>query len=126
MAVTLTKMAASPYMLKYKMVSTGAQSADLVAAGAVTADLLTDCALKAGTPLYDLLAATCADQAAARVRAFELCELKITVLPRDADAVWTIDAGVNVTTFKLVVSSAAADTSDGSYLIIEYRPTFVK
>jgi hypothetical protein len=120
MAVTLTKMASGANILKYKMTSAGAENADLVAAGAPTPDLLTDCALKAGTPLYDLLAGFCADQAAARVRAFELCELKITVLPRDANAAWVVDANVNVNTFKLNVASAAADAL-GSYLIIEYR-----
>ena len=104
MAVTFTLVSSYNHVLKYKVTSAGAEAGNLDAA-----TLLTDCALQAGTPLYDVLATATADQPAARALAFDRSDLKISILQRSATAAWIIDANANALTLRLTMTAAAAE-----------------
>lgn len=114
MAVTITHVTSSPNMLKYALTSDGGGSNNLDAA-----TLLAD-ALVTGAPLYALLGTAVGTQTAARNLVFGTSNLKINVLARDPDAAWIIDANTSGGFLRLTLTCAAADTSTGSYLTIEY------
>jgi hypothetical protein len=120
MAVSFTLVSASPEMLKYKLLSTGAENGDLAAA-----TMLANFALKAGTPLYDLLKTTLVGGPAAIALAFDRTDLNISILQRVAAASWIITATDVGSKVNLNCASAAADAV-GSYLSITYRHTYIR
>jgi len=123
--VTITFVAASPYQLKYKLTSSIAGTGGITATGGATPDLLTNCALKAGSAMYDLFAKQVATQDDARAVAFEHPELNIFLIPRDADAEWAFDANAVGGHLQLLVTCAAADVL-GSYLVVDYRHSMIR
>jgi hypothetical protein len=119
MAVSFTLVSANLHVLKYKLLSGGAENGDLSAA-----TMLGGCTGKVGTPLYDYLNTTIAGAPAAVARAFDNAALNIQILQRDPTASWIITATEVGGKINLNCASAAADAV-GSYLTIQYRHTMV-
>lgn len=120
MAVTIALAGATRHTLKYKLTSTDATTGNLDAAGAATPDLITDS--KTGTKLRTFVSTARADQAAARIALFENADINVYLLPRDVDALWLIDATVNVTALRITAACAAAGGDAlGTYLMVEHR-----
>lgn len=122
MAVAFALVAATPNLLRYRVTSGAAEAGNLDAAGAATPDLLTDCP---PGPLRTVLAASYANQAAARTALLESSNVDVRINNRLASAAWGIDANVNSTALRLTATASAADAV-GSYLNIEYRHSITR
>ncbi len=124
MAVAFTKMISDDNILKYKVTSAGAEAGNLDAAGAATPDMLTDAI--PGSPLRAALATAVANQAAARVLAFDRSDLLITMTTRTGAALWAIDADTDGANHLRLTATAAAADALGSYLTIEHRHSLIR
>lgn len=122
MAVAFALVAATPNLLRYRVTSAAAEAGNLDAAGAATPDLLTDCP---PGPLRAVLAATYANQAAARTALLDSSSVDVRINNRLASATWGIDANVNGTALRLTATASAADAT-GSYLNIEHRHSMIR
>jgi hypothetical protein len=122
MAVAFTLLSASTCQLKYRVTSAGAEAGNLDAAGAVTADLRTDCPLN--SPMLPYFTAAYALQVNSQAEFFNSSRWDIDMLPRTAIANWIIEADVTGPggSARLTATAAAADAT-GTVLTIQFRHT---
>jgi hypothetical protein len=125
MAVVFTLMSASPCMLKYKVTGGAGESGNLDATGNPTPDMYTDALY--GTPMkFMLWNYPITNQAQGRAFAFDRNDIVLSILPRDTDAAWWVEANTDGgTRLRLTLTCVGADAT-GSYLTIEYKHTLVQ
>jgi hypothetical protein len=107
---------------KYKLMSTGAGTITIPAAGGHSPDMLTD---GFNGALRDYLAVPVASQDEARSRVFERDDLTVFVVQRSNTAQWALDADVVGGRLAITATCTGPDLL-GSYLVVQYRHSMIR